>query len=81
MNKDEIFLKIENIFIREFLDVDDVKLEDTRGSLGLDSLDELEMLIATEDEFNIEIADEEAQACTTVADLVALVEAKINSKN
>lgn len=41
--------------------------------LGLDSLDAIELVMAIEEEFAIEIADQDAKACETLADVVKLV--------
>jgi acyl carrier protein len=38
--------------------------------LGLDSLDEVEVIMAIEEEFSIEIPDEEAAKIKTVADIL-----------
>jgi acyl carrier protein len=43
--------------------------------LGCDSLDLMEIIMFLEDEFCIELVDEEALKCETVADAVALVTA------
>ncbi len=42
--------------------------------LGADSLDEIELVMATEEHFDIEIEDAEARECNTVKDAVDLVE-------
>lgn len=42
--------------------------------LGIDSLDAVELLLAVEEEFSIEITDETADGLNTVADLVAVVD-------
>lgn len=47
-----------------------------KAELGADSLDAIELMMAIEDEFAIEIEDEEAEAVSTVADLITLVERK-----
>jgi len=44
--------------------------------LGADSLDRMELLMALEEEFRIEISDDEADRLKTVADVVAFVEKK-----
>jgi len=45
------------------------------ADLGCDSLDLMEIIMFLEDEFCIELVDEEALKCETVADAVALVTA------
>ena len=40
--------------------------------LGMDSLDHLEFVMAVEDEFGIEIFDEDAENITCLADVLAL---------
>jgi acyl carrier protein len=40
--------------------------------LGFDSLDHLEFIMAVEDEFDVEIDDEQADAITCLADVLAL---------
>ncbi|HWC03943.1 MAG TPA: acyl carrier protein [Methylomirabilota bacterium] len=44
--------------------------------LGLDSLDAVELAIAVERRFNIEVPEEELTKLKTVADMVALVDAR-----
>lgn len=48
------------------------------SDLGMDSLDTIEIVMALEEEFEIEITDLETENTTTVAGLVALVDAKRN---
>jgi acyl carrier protein len=45
----------------------------TLAELGVDSLDFVEIIMAVEEEFNIEVSDEKAEQIKTVADLVAIV--------
>lgn len=45
--------------------------------LGLDSLDTVELVMAIEDEFNIEISDQDASSAQVVKDIAALIEASI----
>lgn len=42
--------------------------------LGADSLDLIELVMAVEEEFEIDIRDEQAECCTTVNDAVELVD-------
>jgi len=43
--------------------------------LGADSLDTVELIMQLEDEFNLEIPDEEAEKLTTVGSVVDYIEA------
>ena len=45
--------------------------------LGADSLDAVELIMAIEEAFDIEIPDEEAESMTTPADCVTAIKAKI----
>lgn len=63
--------------IAEELDVneDEVTLEaKLDDDLGADSLDAVELIMAIEDEFDIEINDEEAQKFKTVKQIVEYIE-------
>jgi acyl carrier protein len=44
--------------------------------LGADSLDVVELVMALEDEFKIEIPDEQAEKIATVGDAVAFIESR-----
>ena len=60
------------------LDVEESTITETTDiaeDLGADSLDVVEMMMSIEDEFGIEIADEDARSFKTVADVVAYIEA------
>lgn len=47
------------------------------GDLDGDSLDRVEVVMRLEEEFGIVILDDEAMACSTVGDFVALVEKQV----
>lgn len=72
----ELLAKIEQIF-RDLLKVDDVKPEMELKSLGLDSLDLVEVMMKIEEEFDIEFSNDEMLAFTTVADVIADLEKKL----
>ncbi|HIP20816.1 MAG: acyl carrier protein [Sulfurimonas sp.] len=59
------------------VDANEVK-EDAKfvEDLGADSLDVVELVMALEEKFDIEIPDDEAEKIQTVADVVAYVESK-----
>jgi acyl carrier protein len=42
--------------------------------LGADSLDQVELVMALEEEFNIEISDEEAEKIKTVQDAISYIQ-------
>ena len=48
--------------------------------LGADSLDTVEVVMALEEEFGIEIPDEDAEKITTVGQAVKYIEDKLNKK-
>ena len=47
------------------------------NDLGADSLDTVELVMALEEAFKIEISDEDAEKITTVADAVKYIESRI----
>jgi len=48
--------------------------------LGADSLDTVELVMAFEDEFDIEIPDEDAEKIITVGDAISYLEEKLKDK-
>lgn len=70
------FEKVKEILMNE-LDVEEVELTSTiQGDLGADSLDMVEVVMAIEDEFDIEIPDEDTVEIKTVKDIVDYIENK-----
>jgi acyl carrier protein len=71
--------KVKNI-IAEHLGIDDLgKLTDDAkfiDDLGADSLDTVELVMAFEEAFDVEIPDEKAETILTVGDAIAHLEAK-----
>ncbi|MBQ9179785.1 MAG: acyl carrier protein [Firmicutes bacterium] len=73
-----VFEKIKAIIVEQ-LGVDDSKVSmDTHlmKDLEADSLDAVEIIMAIEEEYGIEIPDEEAEKFQKVSDLVGYVEEK-----
>ena len=48
--------------------------------LGADSLDTVELIMALEEEFNVEIPDEDAEKMATVGDAIRYIEEKTANK-
>ena len=48
------------------------------NDLGADSLDQVELVMALEDEFGLEIADEEAQKLDSVGKAIEYVKSKVS---
>ena len=48
--------------------------------LGADSLDTVELVMALEEEFSIEIPDEDAEKMTTVGEAIKYIEDKVATK-
>lgn len=55
--------------------------EKTFNDLGADSLDGAELIMEFEKEFNINIADPEAEAITTIRSVIELIKKKIDEKD
>ena len=62
--------------IRETAGLDDVEMkpESTLEEIGLDSLGTVEILVAVEDEFGIEVPDDAIENLRTVGDVVEFVD-------
>ncbi|MFC4322587.1 acyl carrier protein [Litchfieldia salsa] len=79
MTREEILSKGKAIII-ERLSVGEEKVIETasfKDDLGADSLDVVELVMEIEDEFDIEIDDEEAEKFITVGDVVTYVQSAL----
>lgn len=54
-----------------------VDTTDLRNDLGADSLDIVELIMAAEEEFGVEIPDDDMDEAWTVADLIKIVNGRI----
>ncbi|WP_342525854.1 acyl carrier protein [Chryseomicrobium sp. FSL W7-1435] len=62
------------------VDESEVKMEASfREDLGADSLDVVELVMELEDEFDMEISDEEAENISTVGSAVTYIEGKLGN--
>lgn len=67
-----MFEKVKAIIIDQLgiTDEDMVTLETTLEDLGADSLDMVEVIMAIEDEFDVQIKDEDLETLKSVSDLI-----------
>lgn len=74
-----VFEKVKQIIADKLsLDEDEITMEASFiDDLGADSLDIVELIMALEDEFDMEIPDEEVENISTVADVVEYIKAHI----
>ncbi len=74
-----VFEKVKEILCDQ-LDVDakDVTMEASiTEDLGADSLDIVDLVMSLEDEFDIEVPDEEVESIKTVGDIVRYIEQSV----
>ncbi|WP_053955817.1 acyl carrier protein [Inediibacterium massiliense] len=72
-----VFNKIKEIIIDQLGLDDDVEIgleTSLMGDLEADSLDAVEIIMAIEDEFDVEIPDEDAEGFKNIGDIVSYVE-------
>jgi acyl carrier protein len=65
---------VEILARRKKADPSSIRPDTTLASLGIDSLEGLEVIFALEDRFGISISDDDATAMKTVGEVVAGVE-------
>jgi len=79
MNSEEVFEKVKEIIVNQ-LGVSDTAVTMEASfidDLGADSLDIVELVMALEEEFDIEIPDEDAEKAVTVGDVVEYIKDNI----
>jgi acyl carrier protein len=74
----DVFQRVKSIVVKN-LDVSEDKVTESASfieDLGADSLDTVELVMAFEEEFGVEIPDEDAEMIQTVGDAVKFIERK-----
>lgn len=70
-NRAELEKKVlEFISLKVNRTVEELPLESSFSSLGMESMDVLDLFFALEDEFNLSIEDEDARKLTNLRDLI-----------
>ena len=79
MSSEEIFEKIKNIIVEQLQVAETAVTEDASfiDDLGADSLDLVELIMALEEEFGIEIPDADAEKVVTVGDVVNYIKENV----
>ncbi len=79
MSQSEIFEKVKKIVIEQLdVEADQVTPDASfQNDLNADSLDVVEMVMALEEAFDIEIPDEAAEEIQTVQNAVSYIEGKV----
>lgn len=74
----EIFESVKEVIIKQLeVDEEKVKMESSLvQDLGADSLDLVEVIMALEEEFELEIEDEDAEKIATVQDIINYIESR-----
>ena len=75
MSSEEIFDKIKEIIVEQLGVAENSVTEEASfiDDLGADSLDIVELIMALEEEFDIEIPDSDAEKVVTVGDVVEYI--------
>lgn len=77
---DNVFERLQYIVARQLgIDKKQVTLDaDFASDLGADSLDTVELVIAIEEEFSIEISDEQASKISTLSEAIKFIESAVD---
>ncbi len=79
-SQEDVFQKLKSIVVEQLgVDEEDVTMESSFvDDLNADSLDLVELIMSLEEEFGLEISDEEAENISTVSDAVEFVACACN---
>jgi len=74
-----VFKKVKDIIVDQLdVDADKVKMEASiADDLGADSLDMVDLVMSLEEEFDVEIPDEQVENVKTVGDIVKFLEENV----
>ncbi len=74
----DIFAKVKEMIVEQLgVEEEEVKKETAFKDLNADSLDIVELVMAMEEEFDLEISDEQVEKIKTVGDVIQYLEANV----
>ena len=72
-----VFDRVKEIIVDELgVDAEAVTIDSTLEDLGANSLDAVELIMALEEEYDLEIAEDDAKAMKSVKNIVDYIESK-----
>lgn len=72
-----VFDRVKEIIVDELgVDAEAVTIDSTLEDLGADSLDAVELIMALEEEYDLEIAEDDAKAMKSVKNIIDYIESK-----
>ena len=79
MSSEEVFEKVKAIIVEQLQVAENTVTEEASfiDDLGADSLDLVELIMALEEEFDIEIPDADAEKVVTVGDVVDYIKENV----
>lgn len=80
MTNEEIYTKVKDL-VSKHLNIDEKEVTKEASfieDLGADSLDTVELIMSFEEEFNIEIPDEDAEGIKTVQNVVDYIQQHVS---
>ncbi|MBI4858935.1 MAG: acyl carrier protein [Candidatus Riflebacteria bacterium] len=80
MTQEEVFAKVKDLVSKQ-LSIDEKEVTKEASfieDLGADSLDTVELIMSLEDEFDIEIPEDEAEKIKTVQNVVEYIQAHLS---
>ena len=78
MTTEDIFKTMQDLIAEQFaIDADEITMDSSFvDDLGADSLDVVDLVMALEDEFDVEIPEDQVENIKTVGDIVKFIEDK-----
>ena len=82
MNKEKIVEKINNFLVEEFeVDINDIQSESNlKDTLGLDSLDYVDLVVAIESNFGVKLVEVDFMGISSFQSFYDLIENKLKLK-